>query len=126
MFNEESKVLLAIAHVWAQVCHVITLLAVVGCFILFSKDVTPANYIPALMIGYQAPMTAMYVLIEKNLDDTTGYDTLLNGQILYGALVLCFVLHATLGTATYISIGLILLKPIWMALYQITTRLQRR
>lgn len=126
MFNEDSKVLRALAQVWAQICHVVTLLAVAGCFILFSMDVTPTNYIPALMIGYQAPMTAMYALIEKNLDDTTGYDTLLNAQILYAALVLCFLLRTTTGTAIYISIGLISLKPIWMTLYEITTRLQGR
>jgi len=124
--DPDSRIRLAIAHIWAQASHVITMLAVVYCFFHVAQIANPTNYIPVLMVGFVAVTCAMYPIIEKNMDDTTGYDTWLNAQVLYAALVVCYLTQAAVETAAYIVIGLTLLKPIWMILYSVSVRLQRR
>lgn len=109
--DHNSKVRRILHFAWAIASHILTLGLTAWCFFFVADTPKPDSYIPALMLGYVTAIASIYVIVEKNRDETTGWDTLLNAQVLYAALVICFFAKTTLGTALTVMLLFIALKP---------------
>jgi hypothetical protein len=121
--NPNSLARHAASAVWALFSHIGTLGLTAWSFFHVAYMPNPNSYVPALMVGYFTAISSIYILVEKDWDETTGWDTLLNAQALYGALLICFFSKTTLGTSLAVTFSLIALKPAALLIFFVFTKM---